>query len=395
VLAGFFLLPLMQAQAAIGAPPTAEKSAESGPTLVVRVTADNKPVAGAQVSAFLLHDIHTVLTDGDGLARVTLPAGGKVNGLSTIHPQLGMGAVWFGFPTKPPTAGGRFPLELTPPGPHTVRVVDPDGKPVPHVRCVVEDVGWPKQRSMSARGLEAAHFETDGEGEARLAWMPRDADRLIARPVDDERWKMDGCDTADGNFTVHVRRLEAVNGRVRVPGGVAAEGLTISADGMHESGWRHDTKARVRRDGSFTINLAPGDAYAVQLTDSKWASDAWTGVVPRDGEPPAIVLEAYPATPLSVRVTRGPGHEPIADTWINLSSLHEVFWNSGRGRSMVMQPGIRTGLYTDATGTARLFVGKGKHAVFFALKGWHEERPVTVTSSRPVLVEVDRPSNDN
>jgi hypothetical protein len=93
-------------------------------------------------------------------------------------------------------------------------------------------------------------------------------------------------------------------------------------------------------------------------------------------------------------VTRGPQHEPIADTWINLSSLHEVFWNSGRGRSIVMQPGIRRGLYTDATGTARLSVGKGQHSVFVALKGWHEERAVTVTSSRPVLVEVDRPSND-
>jgi hypothetical protein len=394
VLAGFFLLPLIHAQAAIGAPPKAEKFAESSPTLVVRVTADNKPIAGAQVSAFLLHDIHTALTDGDGLARVTLPAGGKVNGLSTIHPQLGMGAVWFGFPTKPRTAGGPFPLELASPGPHTLHVVDPDGRPVPHVRCVVEDVGRPNQQSMSARGLDAAHFETDGEGEARFAWMPRDVHRLVVHTEDDEHWKMDDCETADGVSTVHVRRLEAVNGRVQMPGGVAAEGLTISADGMHESGWRHETKARVRRNGSFTIYLAAGDAYAVQLTDSKWASDAWTGVVPRDREPPAIVLEGYPATPLSVRVTRGPRNEPVVDAWINLSSDHEVFWNSGRGRSMVMQPGIRTGLYTDAAGTARFSVGKGQHTVFVALKGWHEERTVSVTSSRPVLVQLNRSSND-
>ena len=204
MFAGFLLLTLINTQAAIGGPPPVEKSAEWSPTLTVRVTSDNKPVAGAGFH-LLLHDVHTALTERDGLARVTLPADGKVNGLSTVHPQLGMGAVWFGFPAKPPTAGGPFPLELTPPGPHTVRVVDPDGQPVPHVRCVVEDVGWPKQRSMSPRRLEAARFETDGEGEARLAWMPRNADRLIVRPMDDERWKMDDCETADGIFIVHVR----------------------------------------------------------------------------------------------------------------------------------------------------------------------------------------------
>ena len=61
---------------------------------------------------------------------------------------------------------------------------------------------------------------------------------------------------------------------------------------------------------------------------------------------------------------------------------------------MVMQPGVRTSRYTERTGTARFFVGKGQQSVFIALKGWHEERTVTVTSSRPVLVQLNRPSSN-
>jgi hypothetical protein len=361
--------------------------------LIVRVTAEGKPVAGAQVVALYVEKLPIAVTDRDGLTRVSLPPGGKINGLVALHPTLGMDGHWFGFPTEPSTVGGPFQLALAPPRPHTLRVVDAEGKPVPNVRCVIENVSWAKNPSLNTGGFEAAHFETDRHGEARLAWMPRHVRAVMARIVD-ERWKTDDSSTVNGRSTVGVRRLEPVSGRLRMPEGVSAEGLTISADGSHESGWRHETKARVGRDGSFTIYLAAGDAYAVQLTDSKWASDAWTGVVPRDTAPPAIDLVGYPATPLSIRVTRGPRHEPVANAWIYLSSLHKVLWKDGRGRSMVMQPGIRTGLYTDGSGTARLFVGKGQHSVFMALEKWREERTVGVTSSQPVGVAFDRPWTD-
>ena len=96
-------------------------------------------------------------------------------------------------------------------------------------------------------------------------------------------------------FSSSTCALEAVNGRLRMPGGVAAEGLTISADGMHESGWRHAADGpRPARRLVHDYHLAAGDAYAVQLTDPKWATDAWSGVLPRDSESAAIVLEGYP-----------------------------------------------------------------------------------------------------
>src|ERR1700722_17629466 len=67
--------------------------------LIVRVTSDGKPVAGAEVAANFINDLPTAVTDHDGLARVPLPAGGKINGLVALHPPLGVGAHHFGFPT--------------------------------------------------------------------------------------------------------------------------------------------------------------------------------------------------------------------------------------------------------------------------------------------------------
>ena len=148
--------------------------------LVVRVTADGKPVAGAQVGVRLLDDFQTALTNADGLARVPLPAGGKVNGVVALHPALGIGGGWFGFPTpaKPPTAGGLFQISLAPARPHTVRVVDAEGRPVPDLKCSVpivlwspEDSGpdvWPRRRSIPDRSRGAGDARLDAPRPARL-----------------------------------------------------------------------------------------------------------------------------------------------------------------------------------------------------------------------------------
>jgi hypothetical protein len=95
-LAAFLFLPLTNVQAATGALPKAEKSAFS-PTVTVRVTSDNKPVAGAQVVALYVDKLPSALTDGDGLARVPLPADGKINALVALHAKLGIGGHLFGF----------------------------------------------------------------------------------------------------------------------------------------------------------------------------------------------------------------------------------------------------------------------------------------------------------
>ena len=144
--------------------------------------------------------------------------------------------------------------------------------------------------------------------------------------------------------------------------------------------------------------LAPGDAYSLALIDSKWASDAWTGFLPRDkaagSSDRAIDLVAYPATPVSVRVTRGRRHEPLADAWIDLRSVHSASRPGHQGPMTVSLHGKQAILYTNATGTARFFVGKGDYELYVAGDTWRECRTLSVTSNKPVLMELNRPSNE-
>ena len=59
----------------------------------------------------------------------------------------------FGFPTpaKPPTAGGLFQISLAPARPHTLRVVDAEGRPVPNLKCSVAIVLWSSEDWAEAR----------------------------------------------------------------------------------------------------------------------------------------------------------------------------------------------------------------------------------------------------
>jgi hypothetical protein len=378
--------------------------------LVVRVTADDKPVAGAQVAANLLGDFHTALTNADGLAHVPLPAGGKVNGIVALHPALGIGSGKFGLPTpaKPPTAGGLFQITLAPARPHTVHVVDAEGRPVPNLKCGVATVVWSSENLAQTlgldtdrgeiRGLDPAQFQTDREGQATLAWMPRELNGFTAVPLD-ERWRAEHCITADGSTTLKVRRLALFNGHVHMPAGVSAEGLAISAVGAGldstglDAGWSHDATARARRDGSFAMYLAPGDAYSLALTDSKWTSDVWTGFLSREKAAGSIDLVAYPATPVSVHVTRGPRYEPLADVWIDLRSVHSASRPDHQEPMTVSLRGKRAILYTNTMGTAHFFVGKGNYELYVAGDAWRERRTLSVTSNKPVLVELNRPSS--
>ena len=74
--------------------------------------------------------------------------------------------------------------------------------------------------------------------------------------------------------------------------------------------------------------------YVLGIDDLRWASDPWAGMIlAKDSARPAeIAIKVYPATPLTVRVTRGPEHEPVADAWVDLSSRGEVKWTDGRAR---------------------------------------------------------------
>jgi hypothetical protein len=361
------------------------------------VTFENKPVAGAQVVAIDVDNRIRAVTDREGKAQLQLAADGKINRIVVLDPKLGLGGRSFGPRTVPTPPGTVLELPLAAAQPHTIRVIDDKGKAVRlasiSVSSVAIEKGW-----LQTDVLEAARLHTDSRGEVRVPWIPRDV-KSVGVDFTDDRWKLDQVDRSTPGravTTVTARRLHPVDGRLSLPDGSSPEGLLITGTGIGPSARGHNPSAYVRRDGTFTLYVAADHAYSLCLVDDKWASDSWTGVIFTNEEatPKELNFVAYPAIRLSVRVTRGPKHEPVEGAWVNVRSGDQFWWQGARGERQIGDGGPQRGLYTTKDGRAQFAVGKGKHEVFMATANWRQGRTINVPSSEPVTVEFYRPWTD-
>src|SRR5262249_33145129 len=151
-----------------------------------------------------------------------------------------------------------------------------------------------------------------------------------------------------------VRRKIPVQGQLILPPGVSGDGLLVTGFGFGPAEGGHIPKARANHDGSFTLRVASNHGYALGILDKDWASDAWTGMIlPNDkAEPARITLNVYPAIPLTVRVTRGPQHQPVANAWIDLNRETEFTFRRADGTKGNAVGGGSTWLQTHSNGIA-------------------------------------------
>ena len=365
---------------------------------LVSVTFQNQPVAGAHVVAVDGANYRVPgLTDREGRARLRLPAGDKLNRIVAWHPAFGAGGQSFGYSGASVPASNPLQVTILPAKPHTIRVVDSDGRPVPNLEIAVNcrTTDW-----IMTRDIEAAHLQTDARGEALVPWLPRDA-KFVSTDLVDPRFKLEGEVTENGQTVVNVRRKRPVTGRLVMPSGADAAGILVTGTGFGSDSsrgmFRVDVPtARTRRDGSFTLLATPDHGYAVGVADSEWACDIWTGVIlAGDAASPApLSLTVYPATTLAVHVTRGPQHAPVAGAWLYLRQDRSFSWKDARGQHHSAQGGVESGLETDENGTALFPVGKGTHSVYLLSGSWREERSVDVSSTKPLSVDFDRSWSD-
>ena len=351
-------------------------------TREVIVLSDGRPVEGAHIAAGGQRFEVRGVTGRDGKAKLWLPATERVSRLIAWHRDLGVNSAnKRDLEDRPPH--GTIQLALLPPGPHTIRVVDRDGKAIGGLDLSLAvrtaDSDW-----IVAREVAETNVRTDAAGTATVPWAPREKLKTVNVVIMSPDWKIEETDlerVSEGITTVHASRKRHVEGRLVMPGGASALGLLITGFGV--SGHGGDVLyARARRDGTFALRVPSDYTYYLEIDDTQWASDLWSGtILGKDtGKPAQIIMNVYPATPLTIRVTRGPRRDPVVNAWVLVASINKnaTAYNS-------------RWLWTDARGVARTGVGKGVQKVTLRLDPWTEERTIQVTSSEPVEVEFHRP----
>jgi hypothetical protein len=357
----------------------------------VSVLADGRAVKDADVigwgSNFESHGV----TDQDGKVQLRLPAGETLELLCAWHPELGV----CGLRDRDERGlEGATQLALLPPGPYTIHVLDEKGRGIGGLELALnvcpENSNW-----IVTQKIERAHVRTDAQGTATVPWFPREKLKFVEVELMSADWKIDETDRdqiAKRITTVHVRRGKLVSGRLVMPAGASALGILVSGYGFGPGHQSDIPYTRARRDGSFTLRLFSEHGYLLGISDSEWASDLWTGMaLGKDATKPAdISIKVYPATPLTVRVTRGPERVPVANAWIDVSNTGQVKWQDSNGRAQSGTAGVFGWVNTDAEGIARAGVGRGKHELGLRSGSWRDGKNIDVTSTTPVEVEFHR-----
>jgi hypothetical protein len=356
------------------------------------VTAAGKPVAHAEVVATGHGFVARATTDGAGRAELRFPAAASLRSVAAFHPASGVGGQFFREGSVPKET---YKIELQPPAPHEIHVVDDDGRPVADFEFAV-DTAVGDYEFILVSPLAAARVRTDKAGIARIAWTPRDNLRVVSPQIWSDAWKVDALDfdrVKQGITTQKLRRKLPAAGRLVAPEGVDPTGIMISGMGFG-TGHRLDlVSARARADGTFTLMVPAGHSYVIGVLDTEWAGDPWTGDLRTEGDPKQVQVELklYPATPLAVRVTRGPDHRPAADTFVLLETERDFKFTDDAGKRGNASGSVNCWLLTDAQGVARAGVGRGKHKLSLSAGEWTEERTIDVKSADPIDVDFYRP----
>jgi hypothetical protein len=358
----------------------------------VTVLSDGGPVKGAQIAGSGTDFKVQGVTGQDGKAQLQHPAVEPLQRLSAWHPVLGASGMR---DLEDRLPHGMTQLTLLAPGPHTIRVVDPDGKAIGGLELALnaqaEGSDW-----IVVQDIEAAHVRTDAQGIAIVPWFPREKLKFVEVELISSDWKIDATDRdqiTHGLTTVHARRAKSVQGRLVMPDGASAEGILVGGYGFGPGDHSDIPFARAQRDGSFTLRVFSDHGYLVGITDLDWASNLWTGmIIGKDTSNPAeIAIKVYAATPLTARVTRGPERVPIADARVDIANNGNVKWIDSDGRPHSGTAGVFGWLKTDAKGIARAGVGKGEQRLELRSGTWTDGRKIKVTSIEPLEVEFHRP----
>jgi hypothetical protein len=358
----------------------------------VSVSAANNPVVDAQVIVTGHGFTARAKTDTAGQAAVRIPAGALLKSVAAFHPTLGVGGEYFDEKSEQKET---YPIELLPPAPHEVHLVDDEDRPIPNFDLgVAVSVG--NHEHIIVSPLEESHARTNDAGVAKFTWIPRDHLRYLSPQLWDDEWKGDALNLdrmKEGITTQKLRRKFPVAGRIVLPEGIDPTGILISGMGFGTGNHVDLPSARAAADGTFTLMVASSHSFVVGILDSEWACDPWTGDLLTDGDSKQVQIELklYPATPVTLHVTRGSDRRPLANTFVQFETRRNFKYTGDNGKRGNASGAVRCWLKTDADGTARVGVGHGEHKFRLSAGEWAEEHVVDVKTADPIEVAFHRP----
>jgi hypothetical protein len=355
----------------------------------VVVKKDGKPAAKVKVS--WSEDRPPQSTDDQGQVRLSVPSEMEGVYLSAWDPIRGVAGVSMkGAQVSP------IQLELRPTAKKTFKVLDEFDKPVKGLNLTTEiafkEGGWfSSERFPDSFGL------SDANGEWSPTWTPAES-RSIRGETKSREWENDG--TNEGDYEkipppLHVRRVQKLKGKVKMPLDASPEGILIQAESFGPRSRGTSFGARVRADGSFEMPVVSEHFYTIGVVDEQWTSPRSHAVLcGRNESPKAVELQAEYATVLEIRVVAGKDKKPVANAWISGGERGMQTWKDVDGKTRRSFSSLRQSVYTDENGIAR--IGLTRDPVSFSVShgSWRQEIEAKPPSSGPFEITFHKPFVD-
>ncbi|WP_198000242.1 carboxypeptidase regulatory-like domain-containing protein [Gimesia alba] len=348
------------------------------------VDANTKPIADAKTGIMGDYKVWgTNSTDEKGQVVYHVPHDVKIQYVFALSEGHGADYKAYVLPrgqsgdkiTRPP-AFPDHPVQLKLEGaqPLKVQLKETDGTPIAGVKVYP----WLLQKPDQTQDLNLSFFTslveqtTDAEGTVVFQWIPgwqklpltiwpRDKEHVLQRGNYDPK-------TGDGTLTIKLEKLVPISGRITLPDGSPAKGISVSASG---EGYQFDSfrkSAHTDEQGRYVIKAAPNQVYLVVVNNGEWASTPHTGFALWPGKPiENLDFQLRPATRIYGRVTVGSQHDPVKGQRIHVyqygqdaNNMQGVKLPNPENKNKWVQPIIVHSTSTDEDGKFELFVGDGK-----------------------------------
>lgn len=330
------------------------------------------PVPGAvvEVVQFCQGPIPPSITTAEGIATLNLPADvGELNVLA-LKPGVGLDyfEVYRSWPPhrEMPALAPEVHLVLDGAREVTVQAVDSAGRPMPNVPLTpwtVKKKG--KLAYVNCSESRATTVRTDAEGFARFSWIPTGLEGVTQFLVQDGQYhcsRTPWIDLAhpDRPLTARLLRNTRVAGRVLLPDGGPAVGISVRAEGRGRTNHYCRQETKCGPDGSYEFLLYPEQSYIIAVLDEAWAARSLRGVITHEGQPRTCLdLRLIRGTRLQGRVTLGPERQPAPGQTVTLVEQGDEL--DENLRCHFKQEALVRWAKTDGSGYYGFRVGPGRY----------------------------------